>query len=119
MSEKKETQSSHSSHSHAHGNLTFGERLIAGGVAGVVECIIMYPLDVVKTLQQIHVGKGQNTFTLLAQLIRKERFGVYRGIIAPLLMETPKRAIKFTANETFVFLSFSSFTHFSLFYSFL
>jgi solute carrier family 25 2-oxodicarboxylate transporter 21 len=83
-----------------HGGLTFGERLIAGGTAGMIECLVMYPLDVVKTLQQLKVGKGQATFSLLGDLLRKEKFGVYRGIAAPLLMETPKRAIKFTANET-------------------
>jgi len=74
--EKK--QQSHGGHG-AHGGLTFGERLIAGGVAGVVECLIMYPLDVVKTLQQIHVGKGQGTLPLLKDLISKEGFGIYRG----------------------------------------
>jgi solute carrier family 25 2-oxodicarboxylate transporter 21 len=84
-----------------HGGLTFGERLIAGGTAGIIECLIMYPLDVVKTLQQIKVGQGQGTFTLLRDLLKGEGFGIYRGIAAPLLMETPKRAIKFTANETF------------------
>jgi len=88
-------------HTAGHHDLTIGERLIAGGTAGVIECLIMYPLDVVKTLQQLKVGKGTGTFTLLGDLIKKEGFGIYRGIIAPLLMETPKRAVKFSANGTF------------------
>lgn len=81
--------------------LTFWENLIAGGSAGIIECMIMYPLDVVKTLQQLEVGKGQGTFKVLIDLIKKEKLGIYRGIISPLLMETPKRAIKFTGFATF------------------
>jgi len=28
-------------------------------------------------------------------------FGIYRGIIPPILVEAPKRAIKFASNETY------------------
>lgn len=90
------TQAQHAAHG-AHAGLTISERLFAGAVAGVVECLIMYPLDVVKTLQQLKVGKGAGTFTILFDLVKREKFGIYRGIIAPLLMEAPKRAIKFAA----------------------
>jgi solute carrier family 25 2-oxodicarboxylate transporter 21 len=61
----------------------------------------MYPLDVVKTVQQLKVGQGEGTFKILFDIFKREKFGIYRGIGAPLLMETPKRAIKFTANNTF------------------
>lgn len=57
----------------------------------------MYPLDVVKTVQQLKVGQGEGTFKIMLDIFRREKFGIYRGIGAPLLMETPKRAIKFTA----------------------
>lgn len=87
--------------SHHPAPLTFVENLIAGGSAGIIECLIMYPLDVVKTIQQLEVGKGQKTFNVLFDLIKREKFGIYRGIISPLLMETPKRAIKFTGFSTF------------------
>eukprot|EP01122_Echinamoeba_exundans_P018002 TRINITY_DN992_c0_g1_i1.p1 TRINITY_DN992_c0_g1~~TRINITY_DN992_c0_g1_i1.p1 ORF type:complete len:298 (+),score=100.61 TRINITY_DN992_c0_g1_i1:49-942(+) len=97
---QKAAPQAHGAHG-AHAGLTISERLFAGAVAGVVECLIMYPLDVVKTLQQLKVGKGAGTFTLLFDLIKREKFGIYRGIIAPLLMEAPKRAIKFAASETY------------------
>jgi len=84
-----------------HHNLSFAENLVAGGLAGVVECLVMYPLDVVKTVQQLKVGQGEGTFKIMLDIFRREKFGIYRGIGAPLLMETPKRAIKFTANNTF------------------
>lgn len=29
------------------------------------------------------------------------RLGVYRGILPPILVEAPKRAVKFAANETY------------------
>lgn len=70
-----------------------------------VECLIMYPLDVVKTVQQLKVGQGEGTFKILMDIFRREKLGIYRGIGAPLLMETPKRAIKFTAVRTFSPLS--------------
>lgn len=74
----------------------------------------MYPLDVVKTVQQLKVGQGEGTMKIITDIIKREKFGIYRGIGAPLLMETPKRAIKFTAvrciqlNMIYGFLSRSS-----------
>ncbi|TAQ87185.1 hypothetical protein B7494_g4499 [Chlorociboria aeruginascens] len=58
--------------------LPFIYQFAAGAVAGVSEILVMYPLDVVKT----------RVFSRL-----------YRGIEAPILMEAPKRATKFAAND--------------------
>ncbi|KAK3683157.1 hypothetical protein LTR37_020496 [Vermiconidia calcicola] len=58
--------------------LPFIYQFAAGAVAGVSEILVMYPLDVVKT----------RVFSRL-----------YRGITAPILMEAPKRATKFAAND--------------------
>jgi hypothetical protein len=113
---QKPAAQAHGAHG-AHAGLTISERLFAGAVAGVVECLIMYPLDVVKTLQQLKVGKGAGTFTILFDLIKREKFGIYRGIIAPLLMEAPKRAIKFAAVRTgAVGFFYSSLFFFSFFF---
>ncbi|KAI9891824.1 MAG: Mitochondrial 2-oxodicarboxylate carrier 2 [Vezdaea aestivalis] len=78
----------------------------AGAVAGVSEILLMYPLDVVKTRVQLQTGKGtgQDSYNGMVDCFRKiiknEGFSrLYRGISAPILMEAPKRATKFAAND--------------------
>ncbi|KAJ2896535.1 Mitochondrial 2-oxodicarboxylate carrier 2 [Zalerion maritima] len=65
-----------------------------------------YPLDVVKTRVQLQTGKGAgaDAYTGMVdcfqKIIRHEGFSrLYRGITAPILMEAPKRATKFAAND--------------------
>ncbi|KAF2077451.1 hypothetical protein CYY_001224 [Polysphondylium violaceum] len=72
---------------------------IAGGAAGVMEICIMYPLDVVKTRAQLQVGQGSSMFSTLMHMIKHDGFGMYRGILPPILIEAPKRAIKFASNQ--------------------
>ncbi|GAM23943.1 hypothetical protein SAMD00019534_071180 [Acytostelium subglobosum LB1] len=72
---------------------------VSGGVAGVSEILVMYPLDVVKTRAQLHVGQGGSMFTALMQMIKQDGLGMYRGILPPILVEAPKRAIKFASNK--------------------
>jgi len=87
--------------------LPFVYQFAAGAVAGVSEILVMYPLDVVKTRVQIQ-GKvpvpGQDHYTGMVdcfqKIVRNEGFSrLYRGITAPILMEAPKRATKFAAND--------------------
>lgn len=87
--------------------LPFVYQFAAGAVAGVSEILVMYPLDVVKTRVQIQ-GKvpvpGQDYYTGMGDCFKKiianEGFSrLYRGITAPILMEAPKRATKFAAND--------------------
>ena len=67
----------------------------------------MYPLDVVKTRVQLQ-GKpipGQDyyngMFDCLRKIVKNEGFSrLYRGISAPIMMEAPKRATKFAANDS-------------------
>lgn len=67
----------------------------------------MYPLDVVKTRIQLQVGGGGGSgeaytsmLDCFTKIIKKEGFSrLYRGIGAPILMEAPKRATKFAAND--------------------
>ncbi|XP_062325386.1 mitochondrial 2-oxodicarboxylate carrier isoform X2 [Osmerus eperlanus] len=54
-------------------------QIIAGGSAGLVEICLMHPLDVVKT----------------------SVYGFYKGILPPILAETPKRAVKFFTFEQY------------------
>lgn len=65
----------------------------------------MYPLDVVKTRIQLQVGTAaQAEYTgvidCFSKIIKTEGPStLYRGISAPILMEAPKRATKFAAND--------------------
>jgi len=66
----------------------------------------MYPLDVVKTRIQLQSGTatGEDAYSGMMDCFRKivRNEGVsrlYRGIEAPILMEAPKRATKFAAND--------------------
>ncbi|CAH7685566.1 mitochondrial carrier domain-containing protein [Phakopsora pachyrhizi] len=79
----------------------------AGAIAGVTELLCLYPLDVVKTRIQLQ-GKveilGQENYTGMVdcfkKIIKAEGFGrLYRGLLPPLMLEAPKRAVKFAAND--------------------
>lgn len=79
----------------------------AGGCAGFVEVSIMHPLDLVKTRFQIQRGPDDpNRYTSLADCFRKMyrnegALSFYKGILPPLLAETPKRAVKFFTFEQY------------------
>ncbi|KAJ3046084.1 hypothetical protein HDV00_003834 [Rhizophlyctis rosea] len=78
--------------------------LAAGAVAGVSEILTMYPLDVVKTRFQLQVGAGEynSIVDCFQKIIKNEGAGaLYRGILPPILVEAPKRAIKFSANDNY------------------
>ncbi|EFA81311.1 mitochondrial substrate carrier family protein [Heterostelium album PN500] len=72
---------------------------VSGGIAGVSEILVMYPLDVVKTRAQLQVGQGASMFGTLMHMIKHDGFKMYRGIVPPILVEAPKRAIKFASNK--------------------
>jgi solute carrier family 25 2-oxodicarboxylate transporter 21 len=84
--------------------LPFIYQFASGAIAGVSEILVMYPLDVVKTRMQLQVkGTGEQYSSMvdcLQKIVRNEGFSrLYRGISAPILMEAPKRAVKFAAND--------------------
>ncbi|KAI1504782.1 mitochondrial carrier domain-containing protein [Biscogniauxia marginata] len=87
-------------------SLPFIYQFAAGAIAGVSEILVMYPLDVVKTRVQLQTGKGggedayNGMVDAFRKIVRNEGFSrLYRGISAPILMEAPKRATKFAAND--------------------
>lgn len=87
--------------------LPFIYQFAAGAIAGVSEILVMYPLDVVKTRMQLQSGTAtgeeayKNMLDCFTKIIRNEGASrLYRGITAPILMEAPKRATKFAANDS-------------------
>lgn len=89
-------------------------QIIAGGSAGFVEVCIMHPLDLVKTRLQIqnksttNPGKTVNQvyYNGVIDCFRKmyQREGLlsyWKGILPPILAETPKRATKFVCFEQY------------------
>ncbi|KAG8215459.1 mitochondrial carrier [Butyriboletus roseoflavus] len=81
--------------------LPFIANFAAGAIAGVSEILTFYPLDVVKTRMQLETGKAKHGMVgTLTSIIREEGAGrLYRGLVPPLLLEAPKRAVKFAAND--------------------
>jgi len=67
-----------------------------------VEVSLMYPLDLVKTRNQLRKDRSLSMYQTLREVVKdKGVFGMYRGIISPWMAEAPKRAWKFSMNEHF------------------
>ncbi|ORE11525.1 mitochondrial carrier [Rhizopus microsporus var. microsporus] len=82
--------------------LPFGFQFLAGAIAGVSEILVMYPLDVVKTRAQLSTGTSTGIIGTMTSMIKTEGPGsLYRGILPPIMVEAPKRATKFAANEQY------------------
>ncbi|OCH87852.1 mitochondrial carrier [Obba rivulosa] len=81
--------------------LPFIANFTAGAIAGISEILTFYPLDVVKTRMQLETGKSKHgLLDSFRTIIKEEGFGrLYRGLVPPLLLEAPKRATKFAAND--------------------
>ncbi|CDO69969.1 hypothetical protein BN946_scf184836.g43 [Trametes cinnabarina] len=87
--------------------LPFVANFAAGAIAGISEILTFYPLDVVSNLSvycyggHLETGKSkQGVIGSFKTIIKEEGFGrLYRGLLPPLLMEAPKRATKFAAND--------------------
>ncbi|XP_017041163.1 mitochondrial glutamate carrier 1 [Drosophila ficusphila] len=83
-------------------------KIINGGIAGIIGVTCVYPLDMVKTrLQSQQIGpNGERMYTSIADCFRKTIasegfFGMYRGSAVNILLITPEKAIKLTANDYF------------------
>ena len=83
---------------------------MAGGAAGFVEVCCMHPLDVVKTRIQLQRNVGgtaaEEAYRSLGDCFRKMYrtegpLSFYKGILPPILAETPKRATKFVCFEQY------------------
>lgn len=87
-------------------------QITAGGSAGFVEVSIMHPLDLVKTRLQIQskfsaASKNDpkyysGVWDCFTKMVKHEgTFSLWKGIIPPILAETPKRAVKFFTFEQY------------------
>lgn len=82
-------------------------QITAGGSAGFVEVCLMHPLDLIKTRFQIQRGPDDPTrYTSMLDCVRKMyrtegALSFYKGILPPILAETPKRATKFFTFEQY------------------
>uniref|UniRef100_A0A6A7G4N0 Mitochondrial glutamate carrier 2 n=2 Tax=Hirondellea gigas TaxID=1518452 RepID=A0A6A7G4N0_9CRUS len=83
-------------------------KIMNGGIAGVVGVSCVFPLDLVKTrLQNQTIGpNGEAMYKSMVDCFRKtfrsEGFlGMYRGSGVNILLITPEKAIKLTANDFF------------------
>jgi len=81
--------------------LPFIANFTAGAIAGISEILTFYPLDVVKTRMQLEQGRSSvGLVGAFKKIIAEEGFGrLYRGLVPPLMLEAPKRATKFAAND--------------------
>ncbi|KAK8866081.1 hypothetical protein IAR55_001232 [Kwoniella newhampshirensis] len=80
--------------------LPFAYTFASGAIAGCTELLLLYPLDVVKTRQQLEVGKGVGMVQVFKNIIAQEGASrLYRGIVPPLMLEAPKRAVKSPAGS--------------------
>ncbi|VEN56298.1 unnamed protein product [Callosobruchus maculatus] len=82
----------------------------SGGSAGFIEVCIMHPLDLVKTRLQIQSNVYNKNdpqcykgiLDCFAKMYKHEGlFSFWKGIIPPILAETPKRAVKFFTFEQY------------------
>ncbi|XP_063216788.1 mitochondrial 2-oxodicarboxylate carrier [Bacillus rossius redtenbacheri] len=81
----------------------------AGGSAGFVEVCIMHPLDLVKTRLQLQGAQAlgdphhyAGVADCMRKMYRAEGFlSFWKGVLPPVLVETPKRAVKFFTFEQY------------------
>lgn len=70
--------------------------LMAGGTAGAVSWIVIYPIDVIKSRMQIDDSKYKNSMDCLRKSVSKEGFGfLYRGLTPTILRAFPVNAATF------------------------
>jgi solute carrier family 25 (mitochondrial 2-oxodicarboxylate transporter), member 21 len=84
----------------------------AGGSAGFIEVCIMHPLDLVKTRLQLQATKTTASHSdphyyngivdCMKKMYKYEGLtSFWKGILPPILAETPKRAVKFFTFEQY------------------
>lgn len=86
----------------AAGSLNAGARLCAGGIAGMVAAIIVYPLEVIKTLRTVYPDEAKGILDA-ARLAVKYGGGItalYAGVLPTIIAMFPYVGVEFMVYET-------------------
>jgi solute carrier family 25 citrate transporter 1 len=83
-----------------------GKAVMAGGLSGMIEILITFPTEYVKTQLQLDERSLQPRYkgpldVVRVTLAEKGFFGLYRGLPPLLLGSVPKSAVRFGAYEFF------------------
>ncbi|CAB3233407.1 unnamed protein product [Arctia plantaginis] len=85
-------------------------KAINGGIAGIVGVSVVFPLDLVKTRLQNQVAgpNGEKMYSSMLDCFKKTYaaegyFGMYRGSAVNIVLVSPEKAIKLSANDMFRF----------------
>ncbi|KAJ7513988.1 hypothetical protein O6H91_23G021900 [Diphasiastrum complanatum] len=88
---------------HLHDGLTFGQYMLAGSMAGIVEHVAMFPVDTLKTRVQMLSGPCGSVHSLskaFYSVMKTEGpSGLYRGLGAMILGAGPSHAAYFAVYE--------------------
>ena len=86
----------------ATGSLNAGARLLAGGIAGMVAAVIVYPLEVIKTLRTVYPEecKGIKDAARLAIKFGGGLTALYAGVLPTLVAMFPYVGVEFMVYET-------------------
>ncbi len=83
------------------GSLHAGARLCAGGIAGMVAAMIVYPLEVVKTMLTLYPNKCKSITDALSMVYKQSGItGLYRGLGPTLIAMFPYVGVEFMVYET-------------------
>lgn len=78
------------------------KQVVAGAIAGMIEIVCTYPLDIVKTRSMMATKKKESIIKVLRQMIAREGIlGCWSGVTSPLLCALPWRATKFMSFSQF------------------
>ncbi|KAL3085027.1 hypothetical protein niasHS_010096 [Heterodera schachtii] len=77
-----------------------GRHFVSGGIAGMAEVCFAHPFDCMKT--RLQIGQFHGILDCARRTLLKEGpSGFYKGLLPPLVIETPKRALKFMAFDRY------------------
>lgn len=81
--------------------LNAGARLFAGGIAGMVAAVIVYPLEVIKTIRTVYPDECSGIGDAFGCVIKDAGFaGFYRGLLPTLIAMFPYVGVEFMVYET-------------------
>jgi hypothetical protein len=81
--------------------LSPGERLVAGGFAGMIAASIVYPLEPVKTMLTMYPGKYSGISSAFNGILRQAGIGgLYKGLKPTLIAMFPYVGVEFMIYET-------------------